>query len=95
MINKQFQIIPYLLIIEMKTRASKKRNYRQFAGNQLIQPTLFQFGFDTVDQKHKRNLRDMLLEAKNDFQDCLVRLEKCSNNFDRGLQLLNDEENER
>ena len=51
----------------MKTRASKKRNYRQFAGNQLIQPTLFQFGFDTVDQKHKRNLRDMLLEAKNDF----------------------------
>ena len=37
----------------------------------------------------------MLLEAKNDFQDCLVRLENFSNNFDRGLQLLNDEENER
>ena len=58
-----------------------------------MQPTLHEFGFVKAEDKLKRNLRDMLLDVKQDFNDCIVRLENYSNILDRGTNVF-DEANE-
>ena len=55
-----------------------------------MQPTLHEFGFGNDNQKLKRNLRDMLLDVKQDFNDCLVRLENYSSILDRGINVFDE-----